>query len=142
MTPIQFKPERHKVHETEFTRFLQREFKDPNLFTYRHSHTGNWMVSVWLKKDRRLLELVNLGPSPIGTSEHVMELRSMVKGTPEHVAARKAMMETLYHMDHNWANQMQDDAREDIDKLKWFRSQLRPSLQDYPELKTVIEANS
>ncbi len=74
----------HHVADLPLTHFIQREFSDPTLMTYRHAESLNWVVGYWINQAHGVIrELLIIGRSPAAfTRHHVERLRKMLRGGP------------------------------------------------------------
>jgi hypothetical protein len=107
-----FDGRKHKVIETSASRFLRTHLQDPDIFTYQHTDTKNWMVAVWMAKGVRMYELKNLGRSPALTPEVVRQLERMKPGHPEGREARKALRQHLNSEPKREIEELQADNAE------------------------------
>jgi len=62
---VRFRHDQHRIVDAEIIRWLRRQVVSDssvrdNLFLYRHTHTGNFIVAVWVGTDR-FQEVYNLG---------------------------------------------------------------------------------
>lgn len=56
-------PKVHLVKDTSTARFFRRKLNEPDVMTFWHSQTGNWILAFWVHKGKRIVEeLEDLGP--------------------------------------------------------------------------------
>lgn len=56
-------PQIHLVKDTSTARFFRRKLNEPDVMTFWHSETGNWILAFWVHKGKRIVEeLEDLGP--------------------------------------------------------------------------------
>jgi len=56
-------PRVHYVKETGVARFFRRRLRDPNLVTFWHGETGQWILAYWLDRRQKIVdEIEDLGP--------------------------------------------------------------------------------
>jgi len=128
MAPIRYDPQYHRVVDTDFGRFLQRELRDPQLHVYYHLVAGNWVVAVWLDSGKsRMLELVVIGPSlqrdmvPI-----IARVRSMVRGNRA-AAVRRRNRQDLMRLDERFESRDIEEMCELADVQRFLRARVRPN---------------
>ena len=96
MFAVRYNPAEHEVADIPFAAYLRSHFQDPLLFTFRHRRTGNWVAAAWVKeKWGKLLELVILGPAPMGSREAVRRIEAMVRGSPGCEATKKQNLQDI-----------------------------------------------
>lgn len=49
-------PGEHVVRDTEFSGFLRRHLRDPDLFTAFNTIEGRWFLARWIRKDQGLAQ--------------------------------------------------------------------------------------
>ena len=139
MYEVKFNQDVHRIHDIPFTAHLRRELDDPDLFTYRHQDTGNWMVAVWnLPRDRgrKFLELANLGKQPVGRRGIVEDLREMRRET---TIAKERRVRVRRHLqtDHTRYHQsILDDQAQENDYKRSLRRSLNHVKREHPSLRT------
>lgn len=56
-------PKVHLVKDTSTARFFRRKLNEPDVMTFWHVETGNWILAFWVHKGKRIVEeLEDLGP--------------------------------------------------------------------------------
>lgn len=57
-------PRVHLVKDTTTARFFRRRLGEPDVLTFWHSQTGNWILAFWVHRGKRIVEeLEDLGPN-------------------------------------------------------------------------------
>jgi hypothetical protein len=133
MVPIRYRPDWHQVAEaTPFSRFLQQHFNDPDIFTYFHKQTKNWLVAAWVdQKWGRMLELEFLGPGkhPVGTRKAVASIEEQIRGSAVHESNKRDLREYLSRMPKRHHQELQDDHDQEVERNQWVQRQLGNQLQ-------------
>lgn len=140
---IMYTPELHEVHEElPFLQALRDGAKDPKLFCYRHRKTGNWIVAHWMDAPFRgkVWELINLGKEPNFSRDDLNRILLMSKNNSKGVESRESLRKTLDSAGRSQDKWAQDQANQVILSYRAARKSLRSTLQDYPGLKQVAEA--
>ena len=122
MGPITMNKERHEIGTPPIYHRLRREYptfdgkRDAELFTYRHKNTGNWVVALWLDKDRgRAIEVHIIGKDPDRFPP------------PEQAILRKVLLQprdprslaaTLIAEDAAYSDRMNNEGYSIVDNLK------------------------
>jgi len=92
-------PERHRIHQTELSRQLAREFPDRRLFTYFHLRTRKWVIAEWVCDTTGLFtEIMNLGLRPVlsAPDNTLEELRRLLNRPADHRALREFLRAEEY----------------------------------------------
>lgn len=125
MIPIPYEPRCHRVAETDFAKFVRKELKDPLLFTYLHLWTGNWVLAVWASESKEpgdlIQELLILGKTPCGTTEHVRKLRLFRPGCPEGIENQKKNKRDLALQNRRWDVRATEENKELNDHARVVR---------------------
>lgn len=138
-----YSPDVHAIHETEVSKFLNRELGDPRFFTYVDRRTGNWCIGQWLGSGQ--FSEVQLGGA-LPTDEHGRptltreDMRLVVRALrpPDVAAARqrirdgeyaaKMRHEDIIRMERENAAQVRAKAQR---QGKWLAAE-RAGLMDRP----------
>ena len=68
-------PQVHLVKETPCASFFRRRLRDPNIMTFWHCQTGQWILAYWLHKGRRIVdEIEDLGPCFEAVTENFVRM--------------------------------------------------------------------
>jgi hypothetical protein len=137
MFPVRFNPHVHRIHDVPFTRFIRGHLKDPDLFTYRHEVTGNWLVAFWLKPRELMQELVCAGPEPVFTREHTRDIELMVADRPGAAEARKRALRHMCNQDQIWGRHQVEDWAEEQDAWRFLLGRLNSHKREHPLLRTL-----
>lgn len=135
MWSVAYDPAVHRVHDIPFVHFLRREFKDPDLFTYRHERSGNWLVAFWnspADRRKRFIELAVLGKDPVGSKDVVEDIRSCVRGTVECESRKRQLRQHLASDDHRHVMGLIEDQAKERELRKFLRNRLNNVRRDNP----------
>lgn len=113
-----YDPEQHVVpFGLECTGWLQRHFKNPNLFVHYNRMTGRWVLSEWMEGRRwQSMEdviLLNSGPVPVMTREIIHRLEFLFWGPSMDPC------KTLTQYNRNVLKQLQVDSDEEDEVYKY-----------------------
>lgn len=137
---VTFNPQWHRVVDTEFARWCREELRDPDLFTYRHARTGNWVLACWPSGSQRrdeFMELVILGAEPHGTRAQMDTVRRMRKGNPAGERVHRDNLEALRTQENVWGRKQIDEQNEEQDLWRFLRRNLKAKFYDHPEMKVL-----
>lgn len=72
----------HHVTDLPLTNYVRREFREPELMTYRHLENGNWVLGRWISRMHGVVrEILIIGQSPAEfTRVQVQQLDRMMRG--------------------------------------------------------------
>lgn len=131
MLAFEYKPEVHEIREVPLTKFLQKRYRNPDIFVYFHHTAGNWSVGEWLpgEKYQMLEDLRVIGPEIEGVGGEDIAVMDYLIGGPT-VNAREEIARR--NTEREWRAQ----EKECWEVEKWVTRNYGPlSLRENPIFK-------
>jgi len=111
----------HRVRDTPFARTLRRRLNDPDIITFKHRATNQWILAYWLDRRRGIVdEIEDLGPNFELCQEQLVADLERCRGTVDFKKHKRRVIER--RRDH--ARKMTDDTRELSERHMWLQKKL------------------
>jgi len=115
-------PRVHLVKDTGAARYFRRRLNEPDVMTFWHSITGQWILAFWLHRGKRIVEEIeDLGPNCESVTPAFVEMIVQAYG-PVNLQAKKRL---ILSRQKDRMRKQNDDILADQERWDWARKRLK-----------------
>lgn len=118
-------PRVHLVKDTSAARFFRRRLNEPDVLTFWHSETGNWILAFWIHRGKKIVEEIeDLGPNCEAVTPKFVEMILAGYGAVNFAQKKKRL---LSRKRENIRKQNEAIA-EDQERWNWLKKKTKDKL--------------
>lgn len=115
-------PRVHLVKDTGAAKFFRRRLSEPDVMTFWHSETGQWVLAFWVHRGKKIVEEIeDLGPNCEAVTPAFVEMIVQAYGPVDFSKKKKRVITK------NLATirKQQESVMEDQERFNWLKKRTK-----------------
>lgn len=118
-------PRVHLAKETATARFFRRRLNEPDVMTFWHSETGQWVLAFWVHRGKRIVEEVeDLGPNCEAVTPDFVNMIVRSYGAVDYGKKKKMLLSR--HSDN--IRRQNEAIAEEQERWNWLKKRTKDKL--------------
>jgi len=115
----------HLVKDTGAAKFFRRKLSEPDVMTFWHAETGQWVLAFWIHRGRRIVEEIeDLGPNFEAVSPGFVNMIVSGYGSVDFKQKKKRILSK----NRDTIRKQNENIAEDQERWDWLKKKTKDKL--------------